>query len=69
MALESVTVEFSPQEDRLLLRVQYDGTGETQFHWTRRLVRLMWPVFVKLAKGRRRSRPSRSPRSARRWSR
>ena len=49
MALDAIFVEFAPAEDRLLVRVQHDRDRETRFWFTRRLVRMFWPVLLKLA--------------------
>lgn len=49
MSIDSIYFEFAPTEDRLLVRVHYDGANEMLFWFTRRLVKLFWPVLVKLA--------------------
>ena len=50
--IEGIYVEFSPPEDRLLVRVHHSGNAEMLFWFTRRLVRLLWPVLLKMAEAR-----------------
>ena len=49
MNLERMTVEYHAVEDRMLLRVFFDGTSEIRFWLTRRLVGRIWPVLIQLA--------------------
>lgn len=50
--IEGIYVEFSPPEDRLLIRVHHSGNAEALFHFTRRLTRLLFPVLLKMAEQR-----------------
>jgi hypothetical protein len=52
MNLERITVEFHAEEDRLLMRVFFDGTSEVQFWLTRRLVNRIWPVLLSMAQAK-----------------
>ncbi|HEX4984892.1 MAG TPA: hypothetical protein VFV71_02345 [Burkholderiales bacterium] len=52
MNLERITVEFHAEEDRLMVRVFFDGKAEVQFWLTRRLVSRMWPVLIQMAQAR-----------------
>ena len=52
MNLERITVEFLAEEDRLLMRVFFDGKSEVQFWLTRRLVNRIWPVLLSVAQAK-----------------
>jgi hypothetical protein len=52
MNLERITVEFHAEEDRLMVRVYFDGKAEIQFWLTRRLVRRIWPVLLQMAQAK-----------------
>ena len=44
--LSQLQLRFSPEEDRLLLRLNTDDRQEYRLWLTRRLVKLLWPVLV-----------------------
>ncbi len=44
--LSQLQLQFSPEEDRLLLRINTDDRREFRLWLTRRLVKLLWPVLV-----------------------
>ena len=46
--LHQIQVKFTPLEDRLLLRVQTEDRSEFRFWLTRRFVKTLWPVLVKM---------------------
>ena len=46
MNLERITVEFHAGEDRMLVRVFFNGSAEIQFWLTRRLLKRIWPVLL-----------------------
>jgi hypothetical protein len=52
MNLERITVEFAPEEDRLLVRVYFSGSAEVLFWLTRRLVKRFWPVLMQMAQSK-----------------
>jgi hypothetical protein len=52
MNLERITVEFHAEEDRLMVRVFFDGKAEIQFWLTRRLVKRIWPVLLQMAQAK-----------------
>lgn len=52
MNLERITVEFAPEEDRLLLRVHFSKSAEILFFLTRRLVKRFWPVLLQMAQSK-----------------
>jgi hypothetical protein len=52
MNLERITVEFSPEEDRLLVRVYFSGSAEVLLSLTRRLVKRFWPVLLQMAQSK-----------------
>ena len=52
MNLERITVEFAPEDDRLLVHVYFSGSAEILFWLTRRLVKRFWPVLLQMAQSR-----------------
>ncbi len=52
MNLERITVEFLPEDDRLLVHVCFSGSAEILFWMTRRLVKRFWPVLLQIAQSR-----------------
>ena len=52
MKLERITVEFVPEDDRLLVHVYFSKSAEILFWMTRRLVRRFWPVLLQIAQSR-----------------
>ncbi len=52
MNLERITVEFAPEEDRMLVRVHFDKSAEVLFYFTRRLVKRFWPVLLQIAQSK-----------------
>jgi hypothetical protein len=52
MNLERITVEFVPEDDRLLVHVYFSKSAEILFWMTRRLVRRFWPVLLQIAQSR-----------------
>jgi hypothetical protein len=52
MNLERITVEFAPEDDRLLVRVHFSGSQEVLFWLTRRLVKRFWPVLLQMAQSK-----------------
>lgn len=64
--LHQIQIRFVPQEDRILLRIRTTDSSEYRFWLTRRYVKLLWPVVVKMLKADRRVQlqPSDEARSA-----
>lgn len=52
MNLERITVEFHAGEDRMLLRVFFNGRAEIQLWLTRRLLKRIWPVLLQMAQAK-----------------
>ncbi len=52
MNLERITVEFHAGEDRMLLRVFFNGRAEIQLWLTRRLLKRVWPVLLQMAQSK-----------------
>jgi hypothetical protein len=52
MNLERITVEFHAGEDRLLLRIFFNGRAEVQCWLTRRLLKRVWPVMIQMAQAK-----------------
>lgn len=48
MQLHQFNLQYSPEEDRLRLRLNTTSKEEFRFLLTRRFVRLLWPVLQKL---------------------
>jgi len=49
MNLERITVEFVPEDDRLLVHVHFSKSAEILFWMTRRLVHRFWPMLLQIA--------------------
>ena len=62
MRLHQIRVDYSSEQDRLLLRVSSDDGAELRFWLTRRLVKDLWPALITMAKtvgeARRQSNPA-----------
>lgn len=52
MNLERITVEFHADEDRMLMRIFFNGRAEVQCWLTRRLLKRVWPVMLQVAQNR-----------------
>ncbi len=50
MRLHQLKLDFIPEQDRLLLRVSTDNQIEVRLWLTRRALRLLWPMLVKLVR-------------------
>ncbi len=50
MKLHQINIEYQPEQDRLLMRVSTGNNEEVLLWFTRRCVKLLWPVLVNLAK-------------------
>jgi len=46
--LHQIQIQFVPREDRILLRIKTTDKLEFRFWMTRRYVKLLWPVVVKM---------------------
>lgn len=46
--LHQIQIQFVPREDRILLRIKTTDKSEFRFWMTRRYVKLLWPVVVKM---------------------
>ncbi len=51
--LHQIQFRFVPREDRILLRIRATDSSEFRFWLTRRYVKLLWPVVVKMLKADR----------------
>lgn len=49
MRLKQLKVEYDPEQDRLLMLVSTSEGAEVRLWLTRRFVKLLWPLLVKLA--------------------
>ena len=49
MQLQQIKIEFVAEHDRLLMRLASDGNAEVLLWLTRRCVKLLWPLLVKMA--------------------
>lgn len=49
MRLHQLKVDYDPEQDRLLMLVATSEHVEVRLHLTRRFVKLLWPLLVKLA--------------------
>jgi hypothetical protein len=47
-AINQIQLSFAPVEDRLLLRMNTTDASEFRFWLTRRYVKLLWPVLMKM---------------------
>jgi len=50
MRLHQLKLDFIPEHDRLLLRVSTDNQLEVRLWLTRRALRLLWPLLLKMAR-------------------
>ncbi|OGA31361.1 MAG: hypothetical protein A3G80_05830 [Betaproteobacteria bacterium RIFCSPLOWO2_12_FULL_62_13b] len=50
MRLHQLKLDFIPEHDRLLLRVSTDNQLEVRLWLTRRALRLLWPLLVKMVR-------------------
>jgi hypothetical protein len=48
MQLHQITLEFDAEQDRLLMRISTSDAKEVALWLTRRCVKLLWPLFVKM---------------------
>ncbi len=48
MSIHQVSMQFSPEEDRILLRLNTIRKEAFRFYLTRRYVRVLWPVITRL---------------------
>lgn len=46
--LHQIQIRFVPKEDRILLRIKTTDRSEFRFWLTRRYVKLLWPVVLKM---------------------
>ena len=49
MKIRQVKIEFNAEQDRLLARFATDEGDEMRLWLTRRCVRLLWPILIKMA--------------------
>lgn len=49
MKLHQLKIDFNAEQDRLLMLVSTDDGAEVRMWLTRRFVKLLWPLLVKLA--------------------
>lgn len=49
MKLHQLKIDFNAEQDRLLMLVSTDDGAEVRMWMTRRFVKLLWPLLVKLA--------------------
>ena len=49
MKLHQVKIDFAPEQDRLLMLIAASEKVEVRMWLTRRFVKLLWPLLVKLA--------------------
>ena len=50
MRLHQLKLDFIPEQDRLLLRVSTDNRLEVRLWLTRRALRLLWPLLLKMVR-------------------
>ncbi len=48
MTLEQIRIDFIPEQDRLLMRLASADRSEVLLWLTRRCVRLLWPLLIKM---------------------
>lgn len=48
MTLEQIRIDYIPEHDRLLMRLASAGRSEVLLWLTRRCVRLLWPLLMKM---------------------
>lgn len=46
--LHQIQIRFDPKEDRLLMRIKTSDEAEFRFWLTRRYVKLLWPIVLKM---------------------
>ena len=46
--LHQIQIRFDPKEDRILLRIRTADESEFRFWLTRRYVKLLWPIVVRM---------------------
>ena len=49
MRLHQIRIDYHQEQDRLLLRISTDDSSELRFWLTRRFVKGLWPVLMKMA--------------------
>jgi hypothetical protein len=49
MRLHQIKIDYEPGEDRLLMLISAQGGVELRMWLTRRFIKLLWPLLVKLA--------------------
>src|SRR5688572_24571546 len=49
MKLHQIKVDYDPEQDRLLMLISTSDSAEIRAWLTRRFVKLLWPLLVKLA--------------------
>ena len=49
MRLHQIRIDYTQEQDRLLLRISTDDGSELRFWLTRRFVKGLWPVLMKMA--------------------
>lgn len=49
MRLHQIRIDYTPEEDRLLMQLSTSDEQEVRLWLTRRFVKLLWPLMVKLA--------------------
>ncbi|RPI43270.1 MAG: hypothetical protein EHM59_15805 [Betaproteobacteria bacterium] len=66
MRLHQIRIDYHPEHDRLLLRVNTDDAAELRFWLTRRFVKGLWPALIKMAEtvGEARAQPDPTVRKA-----
>jgi len=66
MRLHQIRIDYHPEHDRLLLRVNTDEGAELRFWLTRRFVKGLWPLLLKMAEtvGDARAQPDPNVRKA-----
>ncbi len=48
MQLHQISVDFDPEQDRLLMRISTSDAKEVALWLTRRCVRMLWPLLLKM---------------------
>ena len=66
MRLHQIRIDYHPEQDRLLLRVNTDDGAELRFWLTRRFVKGLWPALLRAAEtvGEARAQPDPAVRKA-----
>lgn len=61
MQIHQFNMQFHPEQDRIIFRLNTTGHEEFRFYMTRRFVKLLWPVLMQLLeKDYKRREPERS---------